>query len=100
MSGPLTIKASSNDYPYKDVGRRLAELRTALGMKPAEVCRRTGINPSLWSQFEKGKRRIPIDDAITLRNLFGAPLDWTYLGDSSGLPLRLADILGILPDER
>lgn len=81
------------DYPYKDIGQRLVDLRIALGIKPAELCRRTGIDPSLWSQFEKGKRRIPVDDAITLRTTYGAPLDWIYLGDSSGLPLRLADAL-------
>jgi len=81
------------EYPYRDIGQRLVELRTALGIKPADLCRRTGIDPSLWSQFEKGKRRIPVDDAITLRNTYGPPLDWTYLGDGSGLPLRLADAL-------
>lgn len=83
-------------FPFEIVGARLIHLRKALGLKSAEICRQTGISPSLWSQFEQGKRRIPLDDALILRNKYGASLDWLYAGDESGLSLRVAQALALV----
>lgn len=85
----LPVRRKRMSYPYEAVGRRLVMLRQAVGVKPADLCRQTGINPSLWSQFEKGKRRIPLDDAIILRERYGATLDWLYVGDGSGLTVQM-----------
>lgn len=67
----------------------------ALGLSPAELCRRTGIKPNQWSQFTNPdkKRRITVDAAYKLVDEFGLTLDWIYDGDPAGLPNALAQKL-------
>ena len=68
---------------------RLRLSREALGIKPAELCRITGIKPNTYSQWEAAKGRPRLDEARLLRRHFGITLDWIYEGDPSGLPHSL-----------
>ena len=72
------------------IAYRLTISREALGLKPADLCRRAKIQPNAYSQYENGKGRPSLDAARALRRTFGYTLDWIYEGDPSGLPHSLA----------
>lgn len=60
-------------------------------MTQVEICRRAGITPSAWSNWEKGaKNRPDLNEALKLVAEFRLTLDWIYLGDPSGLPRDLS----------
>lgn len=76
------------------IAERLKVCRLALGLKPAELCRLTGIKPNTYSQWENGKGRPNLDEAMRLCDTLGYTLDWIYLGDPSGLTFNLSNKLG------
>jgi len=74
------------------IGERLQRLRLYEGLNQVRIAELLGIAQSAWSQYEKGSRRLTIDVAGQLVDRFGVTLDWLYMGDASGLPLRLSDL--------
>lgn len=82
------------DTPGK-IGQRLVKLRTVMGLKQAQMSEQLCITQSAWSQYESGKRTITLEVAGVLAARFGLTLDWIYRGDPSGLPMRLATLLGV-----
>lgn len=77
----------------KDVAARLIQLREALGINAAQLCRRAGIKPNAWSNYEKAVNRISVDEAAKVRRAFGVTLDWIYHGDLSGVRSDVAEKL-------
>jgi transcriptional regulator with XRE-family HTH domain len=76
----------------KIIGKRLERLRMALGLpNQAEFCRKLGVAPNRWNQYENGSRRITLDVVNKLRQRFGVTADYIYFGDESGLPRRITD---------
>ncbi len=74
----------------KDVARRLAAARTALGMDQQDFGTRAGLSQPQYNQFEKGKRLLTLTAAMKLCDEYNLTLDWLYRGDPSGLPYALA----------
>ncbi|MNE57705.1 helix-turn-helix protein [compost metagenome] len=72
---------------------RLDALMKALGKKQVDFAALIGISQPALNNYLKGLRRPDIDVAIAIQSKTGATLDWIYLGDRSGLPLRLASEL-------
>lgn len=72
------------------IGERLKATREALGLRPMDICRATGIKPSAYSQYEAGQNRPNVEDMIRYAETFHVTLDWIYRGDPSGLPYGLA----------
>lgn len=83
-------KKSLPPSQVEQIAHRLRMGREALGMSAAELCRRTGIQPNTYSQWENSKGRPQLDEAIKLCSALGYTLDWIYLGDRSGLPYAIA----------
>ena len=83
-----------NDTPDKmsieAIAHRLRATRAALGLEQAPFCRRAGIAPNTYNQFERAKGRPSLDMALKLCDAYGLTLDWIYRGDPSGLPYELA----------
>lgn len=79
----------------QEIAGRLLAAREAVGISSAELCRRTGINPNTYSQWETAKGRPSLDEAIKLCRALGYTLDWIYLGNPSGLPLSIASKLNL-----
>lgn len=79
--------------PVPDIAARLTRLRTALRLSQADICRRIGVAPNRWNQYESGERRITVEVASKLRETFGVTYDYIYEGDESGLPVRIVDQL-------
>jgi transcriptional regulator with XRE-family HTH domain len=76
------------------VGERLRRLREALGFKSAAAfCRFAEIGETAWNNYERGRRRIDLDQALKLAARTGASLDWIYRGQESSLPVGLASKL-------
>jgi plasmid maintenance system antidote protein VapI len=73
------------------IGQRLALLREALGLIPAEISQRLDIPPTYWSRFESGKRPLTETIAAALVERYGVTLDFLILGKWDKLPSDLAD---------
>lgn len=73
-----------------DLGERLRLTREALSLTQVALCRRTGISTQAWNNYERGAKRISVDNAIKLRQRLGIPLDWIYCGDMRAVPLEVA----------
>ncbi|WP_371746723.1 helix-turn-helix domain-containing protein [Shinella sp. H4-D48] len=73
-----------------DIAMRLDALMKALEKKQVEFASLIGVSQPALNNYLKGLRRPDIDVAISIQTRTGATLDWIYLGDRSGLPVRLA----------
>lgn len=71
---------------YADIGARLLWLRKAFSEDTQKAwAERHGFNPTQLNNWEKGNRRIPVDAAERLCDLYGLTLDFVYRGKVSGL---------------
>jgi transcriptional regulator with XRE-family HTH domain len=52
-----------------------------------------GIETQAWNNYERGLRRISIDQAIKVCQATGVSLDWVYRGLAAWLPVELATAL-------
>lgn len=76
-----------------DIAKRLDALMQTLKKKQVEFASLIGVSQPALNNYLKGLRRPDIDVAIAIQTRTGATLDWIYLGDRSGLPVRLASEL-------
>lgn len=82
------------------IGARLKRLRLALGYSQARpFCAFVGISDQAWNNYETGRRRISIDEAMKIIMKTGASLDWIYRGLDHTLPKHVADKLAALEKE-
>lgn len=75
--------------PPDKIGARLLALRKSLDVSQTKIAEDLGITQPQWNQYERGNRRLTIEVAGMMVSSYGVTLDWLYLGDTSGLPLRL-----------
>ena len=78
---------------YKKVGRRLAAVRLAMGMKQNEFARLIGVSEQNMNNYETGRSRPRVDIAFRICQKTGITLDWIYFGDPAGLPQRLTKLI-------
>jgi hypothetical protein len=80
-----------DEYPFAEQGRRLRWLRQAERIPTAVAfAARMGWPQSGVSQFESGKRRVPMDKAMQLRTRIpGFDPMWLWEGDKRGLAYDL-----------
>ncbi|CAH1671889.1 helix-turn-helix transcriptional regulator [Chelatococcus asaccharovorans] len=62
-------------------------------MAQVQFAQMVGLTQQSWNNYERGRRRIDLDQAFRLCAVTGVTLDWIYFGDRSGLPLRLAQMI-------
>ena len=76
----------ANDPIYKDIGERLVCVRVGFSsLNKSEWAARHTFNQSQYFSWEQGKRRITVDEAQKLSDLYGLSLDWIYRGRVDGL---------------
>ena len=75
------------------IGQRLKLTREALELSQVELCRRAKLATNAYNQYETGKTRPAVENAIAICETFQLTLDWIYRGDPSGLRYDLADKL-------
>lgn len=75
-----------SERPYAEIGARLARVRQGFtNLNQKAWAERHGINPTQWNNWEKGVRRIPVDEAEKLCDRYGLTLDYLYRGRVDGL---------------
>ncbi len=67
--------------------------RQVFGLSQTDFGKGAGIKKSTYNQYEKGKERPALDEAMKLCERYGLTLDWIYRGDPSGLKYELADAI-------
>jgi transcriptional regulator with XRE-family HTH domain len=73
----------------REVGRRLAWAREAIGVSQSECARRLDSNQASWSKYEAGTRLPPPYIMAGFCDLYGVSLDWIYRGLLIGLSREL-----------
>jgi transcriptional regulator with XRE-family HTH domain len=73
-----------------EVGKRLRATRQALDIHQAGIARIANISPQAWSNYEGGRRKPEMKEAVHLCELFALTLDWIFRGRIDTLPRELA----------
>lgn len=76
----------------EEIGKRLKWTREALGYSQAAISREISTDPNfpqVWNNWERGRDRISVDNALILCQKFRLSLDWIYRGDDGLLPAKL-----------
>lgn len=85
------VRSPLSPTDQRSIGQRLEALRLALDQShQAEFARFVGIAPTTWNNYEKGYRRIRLEEAMKVRAKTGVTLDWIYYGADDHLPAHLA----------
>lgn len=74
----------------KVVGKRLKNLREALGMSTqVAFAEELGIEKNTYNPYETGKRELTFETACLIRKKFKIPIDWLFWGDDEELPYHI-----------
>ncbi len=84
---------ASLPWSVDEIARRLTLTRSVLAQSQAEWCRRVGIEPNTWNNYERGSRRISLDAAIKVCQMTDITLDWIYRGVLSAVPFDIAKLI-------
>lgn len=85
---------AKSENPYLGIGIRLTAVRKAFGGQSQAVwSERHGFAPSQYGNWESGLRRIPVDSAEKLCDLYGLDLDYIYRGKRDGLSENASKVL-------
>lgn len=72
------------------VAPRLIAVRQALGMNKAAFADAIGIDRSSYTKIEKGDKPLLPATAYRIFQLYGVDMNFIYLGQVGGLPLKLS----------
>lgn len=79
---------------YEQIGDRLRSVRLGFSdMNQRDWAEKNGFNTTQYNNWERGVRRIPVDEAEKLCQDYGLTLDFIYLGKRSGLSDTAAKVL-------
>lgn len=74
------------DPEFPEIAARLISLRKGLSdLSQKGWAEKHGFNQTQYNNWEKGTRRIPVDEAEKLCHLYGLTLDFIYRGRLDGL---------------
>ena len=77
---------NDNSPIYPEIGFRLERIRKGFSdLTRADWSKRHGFNPTQYSNWIKGTRRIPVECAERLCDRYGLTLDFIYRGREDGL---------------
>jgi transcriptional regulator with XRE-family HTH domain len=92
-------RALTNPYSLDEIAKRLILLRKALGNTQATMGALAGVSGNAWQNYEKGIRRIELDNVFQLETATGAPQEWIYRGIMARMPIELAEKLHLAKRE-
>lgn len=79
---------------FMDIGARLVALRKSQSdLSQKAWAEKHGFNQTQYNNWENGTRRIPVDDAERLCELYRVSLDFIYRGKRDGLPDSVRKVL-------
>lgn len=75
-----------NQREFHDVAVRLRQIREAFSdLSQKDWAEKHGFNKTQYNNWEKGLRRIPVENAERLSDTYGLTLDFIYRGRRDGL---------------
>ncbi|MGI9336283.1 MAG: helix-turn-helix domain-containing protein [Gammaproteobacteria bacterium] len=80
----------SNEQLRRSIGRRLKQLRTALGHTQAEMANTLGIGTPRYSKYEIGRSEAPYEVLMKLARLANVSLDYLVAGREAHAERRFA----------
>ena len=84
---------SETEY-CRQVGERLRQLIDAIGISYADAARDMGVTRNQLGNWMRGNHGFPRHYALyRFCRIRGVSTDWVFLGDPSGLPKRVSDVL-------
>ncbi|MER5171612.1 helix-turn-helix domain-containing protein [Thioclava kandeliae] len=87
-------KAKPARKEFPEIGERLRAVREAMSnLNQKDWASKNGFSISQYSNWENGLRRISVDEAQRLCDLYGLTLDFIYRGRRDGLPESLRNSL-------
>ena len=98
----LPMRAASGDppamseepAPHAVIGQRLVAIREGFSdLDQRNWALKHGFGITQWNNWEKGIRRITVDEAERLCALYGLSLDFIYLGRRDGLSEKASKIV-------
>lgn len=96
-SDTLTMPARSArnvpDRSDKDIGRRLAMVRTLAKLTQDEMAESLGVTQGTYSAWETGGRHLGLNSAHAICDVYDVTLDWLYRGHMGGLPFEKEGVL-------
>ena len=79
---------------YSDIGQRLLAVRAGFSDQPQKAfAEKHGFTPTQWNNWENGTRRISVDAAEKLCDLYGLTLDYIFRGRRDGLSENALKVL-------
>lgn len=86
------VMADAPEYP--EIGERLKAIREGFSdFNQREWAEKHNFSITRYNNWEKGIRRIPVDEAESLADLYGVDLDFIYRGRRSGLSEKASKVL-------
>lgn len=80
------------------VPERLEWLRRYAGKTRSAFAADLYLVPAAYSNWVRGSQRLSLDAALRINQLYGAPLDFLYLGNEDGMPKKLKAAWRARPD--
>lgn len=85
---------TATDLPFAKIGARLAAVRTGFSdLSQKSWAEKQGFNVTQYNNWERGIRRIPVDEAEKLADAYGLTLDFIYRGRRDGLSDTARNVL-------
>ncbi len=77
----MNHQAMSDEAQFLDIGRRLEAIREGFSdLNQRDWAEKHGFGVSTYNNWVKGIRRIPVENAERLCDLYGVDLDFVYRG--------------------
>lgn len=88
------IDRMKQDAPFREIGKRLRKIRSGFThLNQGEFAEHLNVSQPRYSNWENGARRITLDEAIKLCEIYGLTLDAIYLGRLDGLSENVRKIM-------
>jgi len=87
-------KPKESQTEFHQIGKRLQAVREGFSiLGQTEWAAKHGIGVTTWNNWENGVRRIPVDQAERLCDIYGLTLDFIYRGRRDGLSETASKVL-------
>ena len=86
--------AAQSEFTYAKIGLRLAAVREGFSdLDQSAWAAKHNFGITQWNNWERGERRIPVESAERLCDLYGVTLDFIYRGRRDGLSETASKVL-------
>jgi transcriptional regulator with XRE-family HTH domain len=75
------------EHRVASVGERIKKRRTELGWTQEQICTKTGLSKSFFSELESGKRSVSAENLLSIARTLSVSLDYLMTGKASEEPI-------------